>query len=171
MEKLIKFFEYLDNGFIKVQKIAVVILGSFMAFALVFTIATRVFINQSIMGLEEVVLIAAVWFYMIGAAITSSERSHLKVEIMTMLIKNEKILAGLQLLISIFLLLVSLFLLSLSYDLIAWAVRKKTALVATRIPSYVPQSAFLFATILFVFYFLQNILKDLLRLARAFGWR
>jgi TRAP-type C4-dicarboxylate transport system permease small subunit len=55
-----------------------------------------------------------------------------------------------------------------SYDLIAWAVQKKTALPATRIPSWVPQSAFLSSTVLFVFYFLRDALKDAIGLIEVF---
>ena len=149
LDRIIKKMQWLDIGLLKFQKAIVIIFGTFMAFAITGTVVSRLLFKNSLLGLEEVVLISAIWFYMIGAAIAASERSHLKVEVIPMIVKSKKALAVINLVIAAFVLVVACFMCYLCHDLLMWAIKKKTALPATRIPSWVPQSSFLTATFFF----------------------
>lgn len=164
LRKLEKLYRSFDRMLLWVQKVIVIVFGTFMAFALVGVIVGRTLFENPFLGTEEIVLIAALWFYMLGAAIAASERSHLKTDIMQLVIKNEKALAVLDVVTSVFTLGVALFMSYLCYDLLSWAVMKKTALPATRIPSYVPQSAFFVSVILICYYFVRDIVNDLKKL-------
>lgn len=168
LTSIVELFESIDTSLLKVQKFIVIIFGSFMAFALVAAIVFRLIFKNSFLGLEEIVLISALWFYMLGAAIAASEGSHLRAEIMPLIFKNARILAIIRLFISIFVVVVAGFMCSWCYDLLHWAVQKKTALPATRIPSYVPQSALFVSTVLFIFYFTRDVLKDTIALVKAY---
>jgi TRAP-type C4-dicarboxylate transport system permease small subunit len=163
-EKLEKIYRVFDSILLKIQKTVVIAFGSFMAFALVGVIVGRTLFENPFLGTEEIVLITAMWFYMLGAAIAASERSHLKTDILQLFIQNPKVIAGVDVVISLFTLAVAVFMSYLCYDLLAWAVLKKTALPATRIPSYVPQSAFVVSVILICYYFVRDIVNDIKKL-------
>jgi TRAP-type C4-dicarboxylate transport system permease small subunit len=168
LSKIIDLFQYVDKPILLFQKYIVIVFGTFMATAMTWTIISRLIFKNSLLGLEEIILITAIWFYMLGATIASSERSHIKVDIISMFIKNKKILTVIQVLISAFVLIVAIIICQLSFDLLSWALEKKTALPATRIPSAVPQSAFAISTVLFIFYFLRDLVMDIASAAKAF---
>ena len=161
LSKILSIFQAANRPLLMAQKIMVVTLGTFMAAAMTWTIFSRLVFKNSLLGLEEIVLISAIWFYMIGAALAASERSHLRVEIVPMVIKNIKVLATIQLAISFIVLLAAGVIAYLSFDLLGWAIEKKTALPATRIPAAVPQSAFALSTTLFLLYFARDLVSDL----------
>jgi TRAP-type C4-dicarboxylate transport system permease small subunit len=171
LTQILAIFDMVNRPLIRAQKFIVILFGTFMAVAMTWTIISRLVFKNSLLGLEEIVLISAIWFYMIGAALACSERSHIKVDILTMFIKDQRILSLIQVLISVIVLAVTVVICRLSFELIEWAIVKKTALPATRIPSFVPQAAFAISTVAFLFYFVRDLLKDIVGLTNAFAAR
>jgi TRAP-type C4-dicarboxylate transport system permease small subunit len=161
LAKILSAFQAVNRPVLLIQKAIVVAFGTFMAAAMTWTIISRLVFKNSLLGLEEIVLVSAIWFYMIGAALAASERSHLRVEVMAMIVKNPKILASIHLFISAMVLAAAGVICYLSFDLLGWAVKKNTVLAATRIPSAVPQSAFAISTVLMAMYFTRDLLSDL----------
>lgn len=83
------------------------------SFVVVVTITVSVFmryvLKTDLYGLEEVIILLAMWIYFIGGAYGSYEGSHITAEIMSVIIKNKKVMHYIKLFIAIVSLLVSVF--------------------------------------------------------------
>jgi len=152
----------LDAIFLKFQKVIVIILGSFIALAIALVILGRLIFGNAFLGTEEIVLICAMWFYMLGASIVSAERSHLSANILPLFIKNTKILSGIKLLRTIITLAIALLMVTWCYDFLAWALLKKQIMPATKLPWYISQASLFVASLFFIWYFLRDLIQDTL---------
>lgn len=166
--KLLFMFDRLDFYLVKVQKALVIAVGLFMSIGMTWTIFSRLIFKNPLLGMEELIVVGGLWFYMIGVALAGSERSHLRVEIVPMLIKNKKVLAVIEVCLSVVTLIVAGIILYWCFDLLAWAIEKKSILAATKMPAYVPQSSFSLAMFLLVLYFARDLLRDIKTLCEVF---
>ncbi|MEE8414149.1 MAG: TRAP transporter small permease subunit [Dehalococcoidales bacterium] len=115
--KLLKLAKYTNHFIIVIQK-GILILASLLLAGLMMTeVIARYFLDSSIWGWEELAMICAMWLYMIGAAMAANDRTHIKTEIMQLLVKdgqNRRIIEALTTLIT---LVLAGFMIYWSYDL------------------------------------------------------
>ncbi|MEC8485067.1 MAG: TRAP transporter small permease subunit, partial [Pseudomonadota bacterium] len=69
----------------------VVVLSIAIASMLAWGIFSRSLLNAPVFGLEELVLISAMWLYMLGAVLAAKDRSHLTADFVSVIFKNEKL--------------------------------------------------------------------------------
>ena len=168
LNNLLLMFDRFDYYLVKVQKALVIAVGIFMSVGMTGTIISRLVFKNSLLGMEELIVVGGLWFYMLGAALAGSERSHLRVEVLNMVVKNKKVLAVVEVCLSGLTLLVAALIMYWCFHLLAWTLEKKTILAATRLPAAVPQSAFPLALSLLVLYFARDLLRDIKKLGEIF---
>lgn len=142
-------------------KPAVVILGLLIAGAFVLGIFVRSVLGVAIFGLEELILIAVVWFYMLGGLLASKDRSHLCADFIPLLIKSDFLVAVFKVIATLVSIVTAIFFVWWGYDLLMWGVKKNPVTAVFSIPYYVSQSSLFFAGILFVVYLIRDLVDDI----------
>ena len=79
-----------NSGLVAAQRSFLFLLMVLLTTAMLAEVVTRYFFGIALFGMEQFVGYTAVWVYFIGAAYGSYERSHVKAEIIGMLIKSKR---------------------------------------------------------------------------------
>lgn len=163
MTKLLAVFAIIDSVVVFVIKPVVVLISLAVACMLALGIFTRTVLEAPMFGLEELVLMAAMWLYMLGAVMASRDRSHLSADFVQVVCSNPKIINFMHLLATIISLFMAVMFTTWSYDLLIWAVKKGQTTTVFQLPWYISQSSLFVASVLFVFYLSRDFLNDLIK--------
>lgn len=82
------------------MRFILVVCGISLTVLVIIEVLVRCFLPFSIFYVEEIALFPAFWLYMVGAAYGAYERSHIKVEILPLIIKSQRKQAIAQFIIS-----------------------------------------------------------------------
>lgn len=154
------FFAVLDNAIVIFMKAAVTLLGVFVSFAMVIGIASRSLLSTPVFGLEELVLMAAMWLYVLGAALASRERSHLSADFIQAFSKNQSLNNITRFIADAISLVIAVLFVTWSYSLFAWGFEKGQVTPVFGIPRYLSQGSLFFASILLMIYTLRDLIND-----------
>jgi|SRR5690606_25231103 len=136
--------------------VAMIALGLLMA-AQVFM---RYVISAPFLGIEELAPLLALWVYFLGMAYCSRERDHIEGGMMTLVIRNPRILLVIRLLGSILVLVAVLFFLSFAWDYSAfnYSVGRRSAYM--RLPKTIWDMSMITGLVLMAFYGMLQILAE-----------
>lgn len=162
--KIFEIYKSIDKALNSLLRPAAIVLSLFVAVALTFGICARIIMGTPMFGLEELVLIAVVWLYMVGAILASRDRAHLSADFILVLTKNKKIIAASHLISSLISLVMAILFVTWSYDLFVWAIQKKQVTPVFSLPWFISQGSLLFAAIFFVYYILRDVVTDFMTL-------
>lgn len=169
MKTIVDLFTSIDNAVASFMKIAVIVMGIFVSFAMVGGIVSRVLLGVPVFGLEELVLTAAMWLYMLGAALASRERSHLSADFIEAFSSNETLHYVMRLISTILSVVMAVFFVTWSYSLFAWGVEMEQVTPIFSIPQYISQGSLFVASILLLLYALRDLTHDVGKLFNKGG--
>lgn len=138
----------------------VVALSLAVAGMLAWGIFSRSMLNAPVFGLEELVLISAMWLYMLGAVLAAKDRSHLTADFVSVVFKNEKVIAGFAVLATVISIIMAVYFVSWSYELLAWSLKKAQITPVFKLPWYISQSSLFVGSVALVFYLIRDLIKD-----------
>ncbi|MED5499399.1 MAG: TRAP transporter small permease [Pseudomonadota bacterium] len=164
MKALISTISYLDSAASSIIKAVIVVLSIIVAFAMVIGIVARTVLGVPVFGIEEIILMSAVWLYMLGAIMASRERSHLSADFVQTFVKNDAVSGAIQLLATGLSLVMAVFFIWWSYSLFSWGVQRGQVTPVFSIPLYVSQSSIFLASILLFLYALRDLVQDACKL-------
>ncbi|SEF85329.1 TRAP transporter small permease [Marinobacterium lutimaris] len=139
----------------------VIILSASVAVMMAYGVITRAILDQPVFGLEEIVLMCAMWLYMFGAVLASRERSHLTADFIQVVCKNTSVIKFFHLLATMISLAMAVMFSIWAYDLLDWALRKGQSTTVFHLPWYISQSSLFVASVLFIFYLIRDFFEDL----------
>lgn len=161
LAKLKELAKYADR-FLAAMLGGILIFASLMLSCLMVTeVVSRYFLGYSIWGWEELAMLSAMWIYMIGAAMAAYDRSHLKVEIMPLLIKDPRKLSLTRALAVLIALVMAGYMTYWSSDLFLWGLKHRQETPIFGIPWVVAQSSLFLAAILISIYFLHELVDNI----------
>ncbi|TFH85173.1 TRAP transporter small permease [Billgrantia azerbaijanica] len=166
MKVIMDYLTRIDNALAFIIKISVTVLGLFIAFAMVGGIIFRTLLGVQVFGLEELVLMAAMWLYMLGAALASRERSHLSADFFQAFSDNEALHDTMRLIATVLSVVMAAFFVNWSYSLFSWGFEKGQVTPVFGIPQYISQGSLLAASILLLLYVLRDFIHDVSKLFR-----
>ncbi|EXJ12490.1 TRAP transporter small permease [Nitrincola nitratireducens] len=166
MNVIIKISVFIEKLIANLMSGVVVIFGLFIAFSMVSGIVLRTFFDIQMFGLEELILIAAMWVYMLGAALASREGSHLSADFFQTFSKNESVKITIRLIVGLISVVMALYFVSWSYNLFSWGFQRKQVTPVFSIPQYVSQVSLLVASVLICLYGARDLARDVLKLLR-----
>lgn len=161
MSKLLALISAIDTILVFLIKPALGLISIAIAFMLALGIFTRAVLDAPLFGLEELILMVAMWVYMLGAVLASRERSHLSADFVQVVCSHPKTLQFIRLLATLISLLMAVMFVTWSYDLLQWGVNKGQATPVFQLPWYLSQSSLFVAALLFCFYLIRDLLEDL----------
>lgn len=161
MAKLLILMASVDKVLMLIIKPIVVVISFLVAVLLAYGIFTRSVLGMPVFGLEEIVLLGAMWLYMLGAALASRDRSHLTADFVEVIFKNPRVIHAFRVVAALISLFMAVMFASWSYDLLYWAVIKGQSSTVLKLPWYLSQSSLFVASILFIFYQLRDAINDI----------
>jgi len=149
-----------DRFLATTQKGALVVLSLIVSTFMVIEVMARYVFGEPLFGLEELTLMSVMWLYMIGASMACRERSHLKAELVQLVVKGEASLKAIEVLTTLISLVMAVFITQWAFDLVAWGVEKRQSTPVFGIPWFVSQSSLLFGGIFFTVYLFRDLIVD-----------
>lgn len=134
----------------------------FMAFLVV----ARYLLGLPVVGLHELIMLAAVALYMTGAVIASRKREHLTVDWFAGRIDHPRKKAAHDLLLAILTIIITSFFMVWAYWMFSWGLKRPQVTPAYQIPLWVPQLAIGLAAVGCFCYGLRDVIDAGRRLRR-----
>lgn len=151
----------LDGLLLRIIQPIVIFIGLSVAFMLAIGIFSRAVLGSPIFGLEELMLLGIMWFYMLGAALASRERSHLSADFVKVMSSNPKIWRLAAVFSSAISLIVAAMFVTWAWDLFSWGWQKGQTTPVFGIPWWVSQSSLFAASLCFVAYLARDLVNDI----------
>lgn len=129
-----------------------------------FLVVARYILGMSIVGLHELIMLAAVALYMVGAMIASRRRQQLTVEWLAGMITNPRRQAAHELLIAVLTTIITIFFMVWAYRMFTWGLVRPQWTPGYRIPLWIPQASIGVASVGCFLYALRDILAAAMRL-------
>ena len=156
-----KLLRTLDSLLVRIVGPLLVTIGLSVALMLTAGIFSRAVLGTPVFGLEEVMLIAIMWFYMLGASLASRERSHLSADFVKVFSDNPKVWRAFSLTATVISLGVAIMFVVWSWDLFSFGWQRSQSTPVFSIPWWVSQSSLLVASLLFVIYLVRDLIQEL----------
>lgn len=134
---------------------------------MVFLVVARYLLGLSVVGLHELIMLAAVALYMIGAIIASRKRDHLTVDWVAGNITQPRKKAAHDLLIAVLTVIITIFFIVWAYHMFTWGMKRPQVTPAYQIPLWVPQLAIGVAAVGCFCYGLRDVIDAARRLGRS----
>ena len=126
---------------------ALAILATLAVAALTFFIVVARFTEIAVVGIYEIILLAAVLMYMLGAVMASRNGSHLRVDWLDSRLTSPGARRAQRLAIAVVSLITTAFFVYWTYRMFAWGLVRPQHTPAYGIPLWVPQAAFLIGSV------------------------
>src|SRR5690554_56288 len=137
------------------------VIGLLVALGFVVGITARSILGIALFGVEELILLAVVWLYMLGAILASKERAHLQADFVPVVVKNETVIITVRIVATVISIgLAGLFILW-SHQLLQWALARGQSTPVFSVPMYVVQASLFVAAILMTLYLLRDLFSDI----------
>lgn len=138
-----------------------VVVGLAVALMLAVGIFSRSVLGTPVFGLEEIMLLAIMWFYMLGAALASRDRSHLSADFVQVISSNPKVRRAASIVSTVISLGVAVMFVTWSWSLFSFGLERGQTTAVFAIPWWVAQVSLFVASIAFVIYLIRDLILEL----------
>lgn len=156
-----KFLSSLDALVERIINPILTVVGLAVALMLAYGIFSRAVLGKPVFGFEELTLMGAMWFYMLGAVLASRERSHLSADFVHVLTRNPKIHRAASLLSTVISLGVAVMFVTWAWDLLSFGLKRGQSTPVFGIPQWVSQASLFVASVAFVIYLIRDLILEL----------
>lgn len=161
--------KFVDALLVRIIHPVLIVVGLASALMLAIGIVSRAFLGAPVFGLEEIMLLSIMWFYMLGAALASRERSHLSADFVKVLSNNPRVWRAAALVSTGISLFIAVMFVTWAWDLFAFGFERGQSTPVFAIPWWVSQSSLLVASVLFVIYLLRDLVLEIFNKEVATG--
>jgi len=148
------------RGLIRFQQVLMVLTSVFVVLIMCFEVLLRYVFKSDLFGIEEIVVIAAFWLYLIGSSYGVYDKSHVKADIIPQLLPL-KAQAFLSVLVRLTMTVLCVVFSWWAVDMILYSIEWMPRTTGLRIPIFISQVSILVGYILMSFYSLVYFLEDL----------
>ncbi len=148
------------NGVVFLQKWFIIFAACMVTLLVFVEVMLRYVFRSPLFGVEELVVLFAMWLYFVGASYGAYERSHIKADLITIWLKTPRSLALVNTLASLITVVLSIILVSWTYPYILWSFEKGGTTQALLLPRVLSQSAILISALLMTLYFFVEFLDN-----------
>ena len=129
-----------------------------------FLVVARYILGLSVVGLHELIMLAAVALYMVGAVIASRRKEHLTVDWIAGAMTQPRKKAAHDLLVATLTIIITTFFMVWAYWMFSWGLKRPQTTPAYQIPLWIPQMAIGLAAVGCFCYAVRDFINALLRL-------
>ena len=131
------------------------------------TIIARLVFKSDFPGMEEIVMLLAVWLYMFGAALGTYDDTHISADLVSTMIKSPRGKAVHKLYVFIINALISGYFLNLSWTWFQFNLQMNPLSTVWRFPMVIAYASILFGFVFIFAYTIMHLIKTVLKLARG----
>lgn len=153
--------KFLDALITRIINPILVVIGLAVALMLATGIFSRSVLQKPIFGLEELMLLAVMWFYMLGAVLASRERSHLSADFIQVISSNPKVWRVAAFVSTLISLGVAVMFAIWAWNLFTFGLQRGQSTPVFAIPWWVSQVSLLVAAVAFVIYLARDLVLEL----------
>ncbi|MDI9493311.1 MAG: TRAP transporter small permease subunit [Bacillota bacterium] len=132
MKKIEEFFVW--RLIIKLVRIILILCSASAILFIVISVLTRYVFKVSMFGVEEIILLIAMWLYFIGGVYGSYKDNHITADVLSTYVKSEKIKRALRIFVTGLCLVISIILAVWGIIYINWSFQVGGATVGLQIP-------------------------------------
>ncbi|SIS90141.1 TRAP transporter small permease [Paracoccus saliphilus] len=154
-------FHKVDEVLVHIIRPVVIVIGLGVSLLLVVGIVSRAFLGEPVFGLEEIMLLSIMWFYMLGATLASRENSHLKADFLDVITENPAAHRVAAIAATVISICASLAFCYWAADFILFSLSRGQTTPVFGIPFWVSQLSILVAAILLTAYLIRNLVIEL----------
>lgn len=160
---MFKIFHFLWKGLVQLQRLFMLVAGCIITLLVFIEVMLRYVMGSPLFGVEELIVLIAMWLYFIGASYGAYDRSHIKAELVHTWIKAPKKVALVRSISSGITFILSLIMVSWTYPFFIWSITQGGTSQALLLPMYYSQSAIFVGAILMSVYFFTEFVDYLLQ--------
>jgi TRAP-type C4-dicarboxylate transport system permease small subunit len=160
---IFKIVRFLWQGLVQLQRIFMLISGCIITLLVFIEVMLRYVLGSPLFGIEELIVLIAMWLYFIGASYGAYEHSHIKAELIHTWVKSPKKYALVRSISSGITFILSLIMISWTYPFFIWSITKGGTSQALLLPMYYSQSAIFVGAILMSLYFFVEFVDYILQ--------
>jgi len=160
---MFKTIRFIWHGLVYLQRIFMLFAGCIITLLVFIEVMLRYVMGSPLFGVEELIVLIAMWLYFIGASYGSYERSHIKAELINTWVKSPKKYALVRSISSGITFILSLIMVSWTYPFFIWSITKGGTSQALLLPMYYFQSAVFVGAILMSLYFFTEFVDYVLQ--------
>jgi TRAP-type C4-dicarboxylate transport system permease small subunit len=161
MRVLLQAFGRVDACFAVLIKPVVIVLSLMIAGLMTYGVVMRSLFDHPVFGLEEYILMASMWLYMLGAVLASRDRTHLSADFIQVMTSNPKVIKAFQVISTLISLAMAILFSVWAFDLMVWSFNKGQVTTVHQLPWAASQCSLFVASVFLIFYLLRDVLKDI----------
>ncbi len=161
---IFRIIRFLWQGLVQLQRVFMLISGCIITLLVFIQVLLRYVWGSPLFGIEELIVLIAMWLYFIGASYGAYERSHIKAELIHTMVKSPKRYALVRSISSGITFFLSLIMVCWTYPFFIWSITRGGTSQALLLPMYYSQSAVFVGAILMSLYFFVEFVDYILRI-------
>ena len=147
-------------GMIKVQRVVLVACSVFITVLVFGAVLMRYIFHYPGMEVEEIATLVAFWLYFTGAIYGAYERSHIKTELIHLVLKQPRRYAVAKSAASLITLLLACIMAYWGYTFFVWGIQKWARSPVLQMPMVFSQSSIFVGAVFMSFYFLAELVDN-----------
>ncbi|WP_264214396.1 TRAP transporter small permease [Leisingera thetidis] len=152
-----QFFSILDRTVARLSDIFVLITSAMVVGLVFFLVIARYVLEMSIVGIDEIALVAAIWLYMVGAIVASRRAEHLVVDFLPQRLASPRLLKLHQRVVALIMTGATIFFISLAWDMMGFAIKRPQETPGLGIPELIALSAVALASVVCFAYAIRDL--------------
>jgi TRAP-type C4-dicarboxylate transport system permease small subunit len=149
------------KGLVYFQKSFIIFAGCLVAVLVFIEVMLRYVLGSPLFGIEELIVLIAMWLYFLGASYGAYERSHIKADLVHLWFRTPRSLALVNAVTCLITVVLAVVMVSWTYPYIVWSIKKGGTTQALLLPRVYSQMAILISAVLMSFYFFVEFLDYL----------
>ncbi len=144
---MLSFFSSIDNVMARLLNLIAIIASIVVTGLVFFMVIARYALEWSIVGVDELALISAMWLYMVGGIIASRRAEHLVVDFLPQQLTSPALLRLHQRVVALIMVGTTLFFIYLAWRMMGFAIKRPQTTPGLGLPELIPLSAVALASI------------------------
>ena len=155
-----KFFLFIWHGVVRLQRWFIITAGCVITVLVFIEVMLRYVFESPLFGIEELIVVIAMWLYFIGASLGAYDRTHIKADVIHVWVKSARGMAIIHTINSVITVTLSAIMAVWCYDYFIFGIEMGGATPALRLPLVIPQSAVFVGAILMTIYFFVELVDN-----------
>lgn len=151
----------LTRGIKVLYQSAIFLSGAIILLAMVAMVLLRYVFHMNLFGMDEIILCFVFWFYFFGGVNGSMEDSQIRADVVSVMIKSEKVKWGLRIFTRLIEIGVLCFLVAMSIGLFLTNCQRMPTTQGLKIPYIIPQFAIVVGFLLMLLYTAGHLLRQI----------
>lgn len=152
-----QFFNTLDRIVARLCDLVLLVASALVVGLVFFMVIARYVLEMSIVGIDEIALMSAIWLYMVGAMVASRRAEHLVVDFLPQRLSSPLLLKLHQRAVALLMIGASAFFIHLAWDMMEFGIKRPQETPGLGLPELISLSAVALASVVCFAYAVRDL--------------